>query len=106
MIREGSPVVIGQTVSVVGHRGDDYPIDLRVQSSNGWNSKREHKQREARTASTSGSTLSKTTECGTDRRRTRSQVFDEPFSRFREPTPTESKPATQCNNRSLVYVAS
>ncbi|CAK9826711.1 hypothetical protein ANTRET_LOCUS4508 [Anthophora retusa] len=50
---------------------------------------------------TSGSTLPKTTE----RRRTRSQVFDESFSRFREPTPTESKPATQCNNRSLVYEA-
>lgn len=105
MIREGSPIVIGQTVSVVGHRGDDYPIDLRVQASKGWNSMRKHK-RETRTVSTSGSTLSKTTECGTDRRRTRSQVFDEPFSRFREPTPTESKPATQCNNRSLVYVAS
>lgn len=53
---------------------------------------------------TSGSTLSKTTERGTDRRR--SQVFDEAFSRFREPTSTESKRATRCNNRSLVYEAS
>lgn len=29
-----------------------------------------------------------------------------PFSRFREPRPTEFKPATRCNNRILVYEAS
>lgn len=35
-----------------------------------------------------------------------SQVCETPFSRFREPRPTEFKPATRCNNRILVYEAS